>query len=362
LTSAGWKNRKQLLMDYDSIAEELQDHSAYPRLCPEILNATNYQTCPWAKTVTGRDPNSDQIIVIAVTCKRWGCPYCAHRKIRRLAWLSKNAEPSRLLTVTVAGPDQEGRAGRYPDGKTAWDASAPAFTELIRYFRKTFGECEYMRVLELQQNGMPHFHAMLRSGYIPHGPALAEWKRLIGKPETRDSSNPVRKQYAGLNLKKIDKSFATFRYLVKYLTKLHKIPWTDRHVSYSRNFFKGEDVEQVEYAKMDEIAKYDQHPFVWLRERLAWETVAVLGEGKWGIGDTMPDKHLTISPESIGLPAKEREEPPIPLKQRLVPGMEAADQSDDDGLRPDGTRRKAKRRTPKQAETARQPAATDDDF
>jgi len=345
-------------MDSTTYAEELQDHSAFPRLCPDVFNAVNYTFCHWAKTVVGLDPNSELYVAIGVTCKRWGCPYCAIRKIRRLAWMSRNAEPTRLLTLTVAGPDKEQRPGRYKTGEEAWQATSAAFPELIRWIRKSIGEVEYLRVLELQENGMPHFHCMLRSPFIPHAPLHAEWKRLIGKPDHEEHDNPVRKQWAGVNLKRIDSTFRTFRYLVKYLTKLHKIPWTDRHVSYSRGFFREEDKEEVAYAKLDNIVKYDSHPWVFMRERFAWETVAILGEGKWGLPTEPPDPYLTVDPQQLGLPAPKTDEPPLPIKQRLVPGLEDATAVDEnDGLRADGKRRRSKPRSSPQLPTPAAPAA-----
>ena len=345
-------------MDSSTYGEALQDHSAAPRLCPDVYNADNYTYCPWAKCVTGLDPNSERYVLIGVTCKRWGCPYCAVRKVRRLAWMSKNAAPNRLLTVTVS-------SYRYTHGKEAWDATSKAFPELIRYARsgeasltkdarankraglkyaRTPIECEYLRVLELQDNGMPHFHVMLRSNFLLHKDMLDEWRRLIGTPTNWTEDTPKPKEWAGVNLKKIDDTFRTFHYLVKYLTKLHKIPWTDRHVSYSRGFFQPEDLEQVEYAKLDQVTKYDEHPWVWLRERLAWETVAVLGEGKWILDGPPPERHFQIDPKSLGLPGEPDPAPPPPLEQRLVPGLAADDLQDPDkGLRPDGKRRRTRR-------------------
>ena len=353
-------------MDDITFAEKLQDHSNFPQLCPDVLNAENYTYCHWAKAVTGFDVNSEKWVVVGVTCKRWGCPYCANRKIRRLAWMARNAAPNKLLTLTVRGPAQDGRPGRYPDGESAWKATSKAFPELVRFIRtgacsrtkqtayqKQEGvfpplipiECEYLRVLELQENGMPHFHCMLRSPFLLHSDLIAEWRRLIGEPDDYEPIDTDDKKWAGANIKAIDKSFATFRYLVKYLTKLHKIPWTDRHVSYSRDFFRPEDKEQIEYAKLDNVQKYDQHPWVWLRERYLWETVTVLDDGKYELPDYPVQPSQTCDPRSLGLPGEPDQALPPPLQQRLVPGMDAeGDPDHDDSLKADGTRRKTPRR------------------
>ena len=331
-------------MEDSTFAEKLQDHSSYPRLCPDVYNADSYTFCRWAKTVTGFDVNSEKFVVVAVTCKRWGCPYCATRKIKRLAWMSRNATPNRLVTTTVSSK-------RYGNGKAAWDATSKAFPELIRYLRQTFGDTEYLRVLELQENGMPHFHCMLRSPFIPQGPVVHEWRRLIGQPTDAGDKGDRPKEWAGVNVKKIDDTFRTFRYLVKYLTKLHKIPWTDRHVSYSRNFFRPEDKEEVAYAKLDSIEQHDQHPWIFLKERYDWDTVTVLGDGKWELDAEIQEPQHTVDPTSLGLPKKTPDEPKLPIEQRLIPGIEQRDLIDETAhLTPEG-KTKRRRRKPKPTET-----------
>ncbi len=337
-------------MHDSTYGEKLQDHADAPRLCPDVYHADRYTFCRWAKCVSGIDPNSGKYVLVAVTCKRWGCPFCNQKKVRRLAYLSKEAKPTRLLTLTVAGPDKDGRPGRWADPHDAWRGISAAFPELIRFARKLSAEVEYLRVLEVQKNGMPHFHCMLRSGFLKHNLVLEEWKRLIGLPDNLSSADPVRKQYAGVNIKKIDDSYRTFFYLVKYLTKLHALEFTDRHVSYSRNFFNPADVEEVEYAKLDAIEKYDEHPWVWLRERYAWETVAVLDHGKWMLDGPPPNPYFKIDPRSLGLPGAPDPAPPPPLKQRLAPGLEATDNpAENDNLKPDGTRKQRARRKPNPA-------------
>lgn len=327
------------MSQYDSYAEELQDHSSAPLLCPDIYHADNYTFCNWATSVSGYDVNAGAYVLYAVTCKRWGCPYCAVKKIRRLAWMSRNAEPTRLLTLTISSK-------RYVKDEHAWQAMSAAYPELIRWVRTQVGECEYLRVLELQANGTPHFHCMLRAPYIVHRDILHEWRRLIGQPDDAASYDDRPKEWAGVNLKRIDSSFRTFNYLVKYLTKLHKIPWTDRHVSYSRNFFRDEDKEQVAYAVLDDIQKYDQHPWVWLQERIRSGEVRVLDHGKWLLGPEIPEPDPwlrdEVDPRSLGLPGKapDPSPPPVPLTQRLVPGLEA-EPALDDNLRPDGRRKRA---------------------
>jgi hypothetical protein len=242
--------------------------------------------------------------------------------------MSRNAEPTRLLTLTQSTKDWQREDGAGVDGRRCWETTAPAFSELIRLIRKLVGECEYLKVLELTDQGLPHFHCMLRCDFVPQAVLLKEWRRLTGT--------------AGVNIKRIDKSFATFRYLVKYLTKLHKIEWTDRHVSYSRNFFRPEDKEEVAYAKLEQVEHFEQHPWVWLRERSEWSRVRVLGEGKWELPGPVPDREFSFDPAEIGLPSSRPiAPPPAPLTQRLVPGMLDVDVPADDTV---PTKRRRKKR------------------
>lgn len=337
-----------VLQDCD---EPLETYDAAPRLCPDILHADKYATCPWATSAFGFDWNSEKWHLVAVTCKRWGCPYCAIRKIRRLAWMSRNACPNKLITVTVS-------THRYATPTAAWEKMAPAWPELVRYARRNFGDVQYLRILELTKKGTPHFHSMVRSRFLPHQVLLNEWRRLIGEPDEPPQDSDEPEEYAGLNIKAIDKSFATFRYLVKYLCKLKKLEWTDRHVSYSREFFREEDKEKTEYAKLDQVQKNEDHPFKFLKERYGWRNVIVAKENCWVLPTYPPDPEIQVTNQDLGLPWEKPAMEESTPQQRLVPGIAAEDLlPEDDGIRPDGSRKRS-RRTKTIAPTAHTPAAT----
>jgi hypothetical protein len=229
-------------------------------LTPHPKTFANYSTCPWAKTLVVEDVETGHAQVRAVTCKRWGCSYCAPRKIKKLAFLTNGAKPNRWIRLGVK-PDL------YADGKEAWLKTTTKLPELCRYIRKERGECEYLRVCELHQSGMPHYHALLRSSYIPQKQLSQIWGDLTGAPV--------------VYIAKIDQTFSSFRYLTKYLTKLHRIEWTDRHVSYSKNFFNPADLEKLAYPQRDVLAKSDDHPWKWLADRYSWDEVALEHDGAW---------------------------------------------------------------------------------
>jgi hypothetical protein len=64
---------------------------------------------------------------------------------------------------------------------------------------------------------------MIRSDFLPQKIVSKEWERLSGAKI--------------VDIREVKQFFNSFQYLVKYLTKLHRIDWTDRHVTYSRKFF-----------------------------------------------------------------------------------------------------------------------------
>ena len=65
-------------------------------LTPRPETWKNYSSCPWAKSILQIDPETDDLLLTPVTCKRWGCIYCARRKIRKLAFLDPRSESKSL--------------------------------------------------------------------------------------------------------------------------------------------------------------------------------------------------------------------------------------------------------------------------
>jgi hypothetical protein len=292
------------MIDYITQADQPLPRPAPRYLTPNPATFKNYQTCPWAKTLVVLDHETGKPNVRPVTCKRWGCAYCAPRKIKKLAFLTNGAQPNRWIRLGVK-PDL------YENGKEAWLKTTDKLPELCRILRKEIGECEYLRVCELHVSGMPHYHAMLRCGFIRQKRLSEIWGQL--------TSAPV------VYIAKIDQTFSSFRYLTKYLTKLHRIEWTDRHVSYSRNFFRPEDLEKLAYPQREVITKSDHHPWKWMADRYNWEGVEAEHDGSW----TMPivdeneptklaDPNQDWSLSAFGLALPETPDTPANLDQQTL--------------------------------------------
>jgi hypothetical protein len=175
-----------------------------------------FQCCPRAQTYLAYDTKNGCEILRPVGCKTWSCWHCAQLKIKQLSAKTRDAHPNRMLTLTID-------PHLYQTPREAFDKTRSQVPELIRRIRKRFGPCEYLRVTELTKKGWPHYHLLLRSNFLPHAWVRDQWQQLTGA--------------VIVDLRQVKKTFAAYNYLVKYLSKLHKIEWTERHVSYSKGFF-----------------------------------------------------------------------------------------------------------------------------
>lgn len=171
--------------------------------------------CPRSQTLIAYSLAFEALVLFALPCRTWSCRICAETKIKALAATVQLAAPNRLLTLTVD-------PALYSSRREAWQKTRKCVPLLIRQLRKKFGEIEYLRVTEVTAKGWPHYHLLVRSGFLPHSVVKAYWSELTGARI--------------VDLRQVTKSFSAYKYLVKYLAKLHKLEWTERHVSMSRGF------------------------------------------------------------------------------------------------------------------------------
>jgi hypothetical protein len=108
-------------------------------------------------TVRGRVPNSPEIRFHRVNCQSWNCSYCAPRRAKRIKHaIRATAEARQLrrfLTLTLDPTKIEGDPIRYLNA---------AFAKFRVYLQRHHGGSpQYIRVLEFQKNGNPHFHILI---------------------------------------------------------------------------------------------------------------------------------------------------------------------------------------------------------
>jgi hypothetical protein len=108
-------------------------------------------------TVRGRAPNSPETRFHRVNCKSWKCTYCAPRRAKRykhaIRAVAEARQLQRFLTLTLDPKKIEGDPVRYLNA---------AFAKLRVYLQREHGVApQYIRVLEFQKNGNPHFHILI---------------------------------------------------------------------------------------------------------------------------------------------------------------------------------------------------------
>ncbi len=177
---------------------------------------SNLDTCPNAMTLSAHSPALNATVIRALPCNQWSCRWCIRIKKGRIIRKVTDARPNRLLTLTV-------NPALYEEPREAFDKTRRQLPRLFATLRKTFNSIEYFRVVEVTRAGWPHYHCCVRSGYLPHHQVKAVWEQLTGATI--------------VDLRQIKRTTQAITYVTKYLHKLSNIPWTARHMSYSRKFF-----------------------------------------------------------------------------------------------------------------------------
>jgi len=255
-----------------------------------------YDTCPRASSLFALLPDDENRHLIGVTCKTWSCSFCSRMKIRRLAALTKLSSPNRLLTLTI---DPK----LYASPRQAFEATSSFVSELIKVLRKRFGEVEYLRVTEVTKAGFPHYHLLVRSGFLPHGVVKSEWEKL-----TRAKI---------VDLRQVKESFGAYAYLVKYLTKMHVLEWTERHVSYSRKFFPAEAMKPPEKVGYIDLQRDPLHPFAYLSKWYRSKNVTQVGAHHWILNCDPSVDPSEIDYATLKVhPLKDDSSPSIPITQK----------------------------------------------
>ena len=178
-------------------------------------SAMHLATCPRAQTLQAYSLTFGCECLLTLPCKTWSCRVCSVQKIKVLSLAVQSAKPNRLLTLTID-------PSLHISPAEAWKATRKKVPLLVRKLRLRFGAVEYLRVTEVTKKGWPHYHLLVRSGYLPHTVVKNIWLEMTGAKI--------------VDLRQVTKSFSAYKYLVKYLSKLHKLEWTERHVSLSRGF------------------------------------------------------------------------------------------------------------------------------
>lgn len=150
--------------------------------------------CERARTTTCYGLADRENYTITPGCRRWDCDVCGPRRKAALAHRIAEAEPNRMLTLTCrheGGPQRQ------------YDVMRKNLSKFFRKLRLDRGSIEYCRIMEDCKDGYPHFHCLVRSGFLPHADLKREWEARTGARI--------------LDIRQIRK--ATVGYCTKYVTK-----------------------------------------------------------------------------------------------------------------------------------------------
>jgi len=187
-------------------------------------------------------------------------------KCRRLAARTRDAQPNRMLTLTV-----DPKLWKNP--REAFDGTRRHVPTLFKTLRERFGPVEYLRVTELTKDGWPHYHFLIRSDYLPQPVIRNEWQRLTGA--------------VIVDIRPVDKRWSAYTYLLKYLCKLSNLGWTERHVSTSHGFFPPEPKSTGGKLCIERTENLAMHPATYLRGHAVGSFVAKLTPSIFAIGSTL---------------------------------------------------------------------------
>lgn len=209
-------------------------------------------------TVRSHDAQTSSPQFYRINCKCWNCSYCAPRKATKyrgaIRSIAEQRGLSRFVTLTLDPSKIDGDPVRYLN-----DTFAKLRTYLKRYYKIAPA---YIRVLEFQKNGNPHFHLLI-DRFISWAWLKEAWQAVGGG--------------SFVNVKFVDVHRIS-RYLSKYLTKelLLSAPLRSRRVTSSRSihlFEKTPCETKWEFLRVPIFLLYERHKQCLLSVTLDEESV-----------------------------------------------------------------------------------------
>lgn len=226
------------------------------------------KACPYATTLSLSVPSFRGEVVCSLGCKRWGCEFCGRRRVVRVACRVEKAAPNKMMTLTC-------NSKAFESPRAAFDAMRVAFSKLIQKWRRHHGPIEYLRILESHKNGFPHFHCLLRAGYVSQAWLSRQWAELA--------------QSRIVDIREIKDVESTYFYVVKYLAKQTYIAYTDRRLSQSRRFFVKEPKLDCPWGPHYKIGRVNLTPAAYLEGVAPGTIIEQITPTAWGItGNNKP--------------------------------------------------------------------------
>jgi hypothetical protein len=106
-----------------------------------------------------------------------------------------------------------------------------------------------------------------------------------------------------VDVRQVKQSFQTYTYLVKYLSKLHNLEWTERHVSYSRGFFPPPLPDTFPKRNLVGLTLLPLHPYTYLANNYAGRPVCHTTPGTFVVDLELSASDEISTPETSPLDA-----------------------------------------------------------
>jgi hypothetical protein len=151
--------------------------------------------------------------------------------------------------------------------RDAYDGTRRKLSDFAKAIRKIRGRFEYLRVLEVTKKGWPHYHFLAKCDYIPQATISKVWAELTGA--------------VIVDVRRVEQKTNVFRYVLKYLCKQAYVPWTNRRVSWSKDFFIKPDKPEPRQNPFVNRVRSILHPASVLESRYAGETIIERRPGVW---------------------------------------------------------------------------------
>lgn len=168
------------------------------------------------KGVKYKDFRTLQGIKGNMLCKMWSCPTCRPNLVKKLRARLLNGEMMNHFTngsryqakfLTLTCPGRAFRSANSPE--QAYKLMSKSFRKLMKALAKFYGGFHYLRVVEAQRDGYPHYHVL-----------------LVGKGiESKNILNSIRELWCykyglgNIDLKLITSIKHGINYITKYMLK-----------------------------------------------------------------------------------------------------------------------------------------------
>lgn len=208
-------------------------------------------------------------------CRSWKCEECAPRRARALQMEAMSGNPNRFLTLTINTKLFDTRDG-------AAQALAGALPKLRRILMRYYKlqSLPFLAIFERTENGWPHLHILLRTGYIHQKVISRLMGKLIGSPI--------------VDIRKVTTAKGAARYVSKYITKAaHRFVGVKRYWS-SQDWILPERKWEPPVADAGQtVAK---------REIPTWAVAQEFLRAGWAVtcGNPTPDHWYAVNPLGLG--------------------------------------------------------------